>query len=296
MRRTEEEYIRLINGSLLFDIVKEDDFALYNSTKYEFITLLTEYYQDYIYRNKPLEYYDMELLETAGECIKGYDKSKGAFLNLFNSVMKRNMLRSKAKEAADRQRQGLTLSQRDNRLIRKILTYVKSKGADIDDEHTQKQIAEYLNLPIENVAELIYINQDAVAVSSSVTNDDGDEVELYDLQASKDTSPEDKAMQIDEVRTLLRLIESEFCKLQERTKPVMSKLLTAKFLEGIEDTFDFELLHGLTFIDGAMVGAYILGDMPPTSKAIAEEFGLLEASVSRTYKTFIQRIRKGESI
>lgn len=256
MRRTEEEYICLINSSLLFDIVKEDDFALYNSAKYELLTLLTEYYQDYIYRNKPLDSFSMDLIDTAAECIKGYDKTKGAFLNLFNSVMKRNMLRSKAIEAADMQRRGLTLSQRDNRLIRKILTYAKSKGADIADERTQKQIAEYLNMSVEDVAKLIYINQDAVAISSLVANEDGDEVELYNLQVSKDTSPEEKTIQVDAVMTLLKQIEAEFCNLQERTKPVMCKLLTAKFLEGLDcGTFNYELLSGFKFLDGAMIGA-----------------------------------------
>jgi DNA-directed RNA polymerase specialized sigma subunit len=235
----------------------------------------------------------MELLETASDCIKGYDKSKGAFLNLFNSVMKKNMFRSKAKEAIDKQRRGLTLSQKDNYLIRKILTYIKSKGADVKDENTLKQLATYLKLPIKDVEELILINLEAVAINSTITNNDGDEIELFDLQLSKDITQEEKAIQDENLKYLLEKLDGAYMNLQVRTKPVISKLLTAKVINSLEyyENFD-KYLKDINFIDVAMVESYKLGKIPPIARQVAEEFGLLEASVSRTFKTFIEKLRE----
>ena len=95
---TREEYENLINNSPLFEIDKESSPALYKSERYNFFTLLTDYYRLYIYPNKPLDSYSMTLMDTAMECIKYYDKNKGEFLHLINSSMKRDLHIAKAKE------------------------------------------------------------------------------------------------------------------------------------------------------------------------------------------------------
>ena len=65
---TREEYENLINNSPLFEIDKESSPALYKTERYNFLTLLTEYYQYYLYPKKPLDLYCMTLMDTAVEC------------------------------------------------------------------------------------------------------------------------------------------------------------------------------------------------------------------------------------
>ena len=72
---TREEYENLINNSPLFEIDKESSPALYKTERYNFFTLLTDYYRLYIYPNKSLESYSITLMDTAMECIKYYDKN-----------------------------------------------------------------------------------------------------------------------------------------------------------------------------------------------------------------------------
>ena len=114
---TREEYENLINNSPLFEIDKESSPALYKTERYKFLTILTDYYRLYIYPQKPLDYYGMTLIETAVECIKYYNKSKGDFLHLFNSSMKRDLHIAKAKEIIEEKRQGIRVSNEDDKLI-----------------------------------------------------------------------------------------------------------------------------------------------------------------------------------
>ena len=130
---TREEYENLINNSPLFEIDKESSLALYKSERYNFLTLLTDYYRLYIYPNKPLDSYSMTLMETAMECIRYYNKDKGEFLHLFNSSMKRDLHIAKAKEIIEEKRQGIRVSNEDDKLIRKIIALANSKGLDIYD-------------------------------------------------------------------------------------------------------------------------------------------------------------------
>lgn len=51
---TREEYENAINDSPLFTIDKEKNPALFNTEKYAFLTLLTDYYRIYIYPNKQI--------------------------------------------------------------------------------------------------------------------------------------------------------------------------------------------------------------------------------------------------
>ena len=143
---TREEYENLINNSPLFEIDKESSPALYKSERYNFLTLLTDYYRLYIYPSKPLDSYSITLMETAAECIKYYEKSKGEFLHLFNSSMKRDLHIAKAKEIIEGKRQGIRISNEDDKLIRKIIALANSKGLDVYDLTVQEKISKALDL------------------------------------------------------------------------------------------------------------------------------------------------------
>ena len=192
---TREEFENLINNSPLFAIDKEGSPALYKTERYNFLTLLTEYYQTYIYPKKPLEDYSLTLMETAAECIKYYDKDKGEFLHLFNSALKRDLHIAKAKEIVEEKRQGIRVASEDDKLIRKIMALANSKGLDVYNSAIQEKLAKVVNIDLDKLKELIRINDDAVAVASTVTNDDGDEIELFDLQASKEKTAEDNMIE-----------------------------------------------------------------------------------------------------
>ena len=290
---TREEYENLINNSPLFEIDKESSPALYKSERYNFFTLLTDYCRFYIYPNKSLETYSMTLMETAMECIKYYDKEKGEFLHLFNSSMKRDLHIAKAKEIIEEKRQGIRVSKEDDKLIRKIIALANSKGLDIYDLTVQQKISKALNLELSRLQELLRINDDAVAVSSTVTNEDGDEVELFDLQSSHEKNAEDKMADESAFVSLVEKINGVFNTVQDRQKKLLSMLLTVEIIKACDEDLDKakNVLTGKELFNEEVFDYYKKHGELPTAKQIGGICGVSEQSLSRTYKNFKEKLK-----
>lgn len=290
---TREEYENLINNSPLFEIDKESSPALYKTERYNFLTVLTDYYRLYVYPNKPLDSYSMTLMETAMECIKYYDKSKGEFLHLFNSSMKRDLHIAKAKEIIEEKRQGIRVSNEDDKLIRKIIALANSKGLDIYDITIQQKISKVLNLELSRLQELLRINDDAVAVSSTVTNDDGDEVELFDLQSSHEKNAEDRLAEESVFISLIDRIDEVFTTVQDRQKRLLSMLLTIEIIKACDEDLDKakNVLSSKELINEEVFDYYEKYGELPTAKQIGILCGVSEQSLSRTYKNFKEKLK-----
>lgn len=291
---TREEFENLINHSPLFDVDKANNPELYKSEKYALFTLITDYYRTYILPHKPLEEYGYTLIETASECLKYFDKAKGQFLHLFNKAMKRDLGIAKAKELIGTHRQGIQLSTYDEQMIRKVVSFAKSKNLDLYDSKVQAKIGVVLGISAEEVANLIRINDNAVAIASTVTNDDGDEVELFDLQADKADTPEDTIVSKDGLKELVVQIDKVFQTVQERQKKLLALLLTAEIVRALEyDVKETEhLLNGYSFFNMEMIDSYKKYGVIPTAKQIGERCGVSEQSLSRTYKNFKEKLKR----
>ena len=235
----------------------------------------------------------MTLMETAMECIKYYDKDKGEFLHLFNSSMKRDLHIAKAKEIIEEKRQGIRVSNEDDKLIRKIIALANSKGLDICDSTVQQKISKALNIEFARLQELLRINDDAVAVSSTVTNDDGDEVELFDLQSSHEKTAEDKLADESAFITLVEKINGVFNTVQDRQKKLLSMLLTVEIIKACNEDLDKakNILTGKELFDEEVFDYYEKHGELPTAKQIGEILGVSEQSLSRTYKNFKEKLK-----
>lgn len=291
---TREEYENLINNSPLFEIDKESSPALYKTERYNFLTLLTEYYSGYIYQKKELEEYSMTLMETAIECIKYYDRSKGEFLHLFNKAMKRDLRIAQAKEILETRRQGIKISSENDKLIRKILAFANSKNLDVYDITVQEKMSKGFGIELNKLQELIRVNYDAVAVSSTVRNEDDEEVELFDLQASHEKTAEDKMADESAFVSLVDRIDGVFATVQERQKKLLSMLLTAEIIKACNEDLETasQVLEDKEIYNAEVFDYYDKNGELPTAKQIGEQCGVSEQSVSRTYKTFKEKLIK----
>lgn len=291
---TREEFENLINNSPLFDVDKVSNPELYKTEKYAFFALLTDYYRTYIFPKKPLEEFSYTLIETATECLKYFDKSKGEFLHLFNAVMKRDLSIAKKKELIDTHRKGIKLSTYDEQMIRKVFALAKSKNLYIYDSAIQAKIAVALGIGADRIKELILLNDNAVAVSATVTNDDGDEAELFDLQADTTDTPETAMIAEDGLKALVGQIDSVFQTVQERQKRSLSLLLTAEIVKALD--YDIkaivDLLQGLAFFNKEIIDRLKVSGDIPTAKEIGQACGVSEQSLSRTYKNFKAKLKQ----
>ena len=290
---TREEYENLINNSPLFEIDKENSPALYKTERYNFLTVLTDYYRLYVYPNKPLDSYSMTLMETAMECIKYYDRDKGEFLHLFNSSMKRDLHIAKAKEIIEEKRQGIRVSNEDDKLIRKIIALANSKGLDIYDITIQQKISKVLNLELSRLQELLRINDDAVAVLSTVTNDDGDEVELFDLQSSHEKNAEDRLVEESAFISLIDRIDELITTVQDTQKRLLTMLLTIEIIKACDEDLDKtkNVLSSKELFNEEVFDYYEKYGELPTAKRIGILCGVSEQSLSRTYKNFREKLK-----
>lgn len=287
---TREEYENLINNSPLFEIDEESAPMLYKAERYNFLTHLTDYYRFYIYPNKPLDFYSMTLILTANECIKYYNRGKGQFLHLFNTAMKRELHIAKAIEIIEEKRQGIKISKEDDKLIRKVVMFAKSKNLDIYDSATQEKISDALNIDIAKLKEIIIINDNAVGVPSTIINEDGDEIELFDLQPSKEKNAEEKIIERDSLNDRLRDIEAEYLDSQDRQKKILSMLLTTEIIKS--QGLDLIKTNRFAFFNKDILDYFKINQKLPTAKIIGELCGVSEQSISRTYKNFKIKLKQ----
>lgn len=151
-----------------------------------------------------------------------------------------------------------------------------------------------MNISASRVAELICINDNAVAVSSTVTNDEGDEVELFDLQADMTGTPENTIIAKDGLKELIGQIDTAFKTVQERQKRLLSLLLTAEIIKALD--YDImgaaNLLQGYAFFNKEIIAWHDKNGDIPTAKQIGDICGVSEQSLSRTYKNFKEKLKK----
>ena len=185
------------------------------------------------------------------------------------------------------------VSNEDDKLIRKIIALANSKGLDIYDIIVQEKISKALNIELGRLQELLRINDDAVAVSSSVTNDDGDEVELFDLHASHEKNAEEKMADDSAVVSLVERIDGVFKAVQDRQKKLLSMLLTAEIIKACDEDLDKakNVLTGKELFNEEVLDYYEKHGELPTAKQIGVICGVSEQSLSRTYKNFKEKLK-----
>jgi DNA-directed RNA polymerase specialized sigma subunit len=290
--KTQKELEKLINESPMFLIDRVKDKELFVTEERRFLADLAEFLS---LTRKDFRSIGFEIVSTAKACIESYKVENGVFLNYFNSALKRSLFTQKAKEEISETRSGLKLDQKTNQIIRRILQYIKINGEEPDESGFTDKIADALNIPLEKVIEAIMINRDLFVQSGNapITNKDGKKDELLNLIADK-TSPPDKAL-LEEVSVLthIQAIDAAFQKQQERTKPLLSKLLTARLLKALDNIQLIEkVIPGISFIDKQLYIHYKKNRTVPTAKEIGESFGVMETSISRSINTFVEKINK----
>ena len=200
---------------------------------------------------------------------------------------------AKAKEIIEEKRQGIRVSNEDDKLIRRIIALANSKGLDVCDLTIQQKISKALNLELSRLQELLRINDDAVAVSSTVTNDDGDEVELFDLQSSHEKNAEDKMADESAFVSLVEKINGVFNTVQDRQKKLLSMLLTVEIIKACNEDLDKakNVLAGKELFNKEVFDYYEKHGELPTAKQIGLRCGVSEQSLSRTYKNFKEKLK-----
>ena len=287
MRYDRKEYEIKIADSPLFSLNKETQYNDYKKEAFKMV----EYIYCYLCSGNNEKYVDLgcEIVEFANRCINSYDISKGVFLHYINAAWKNEYKKIRQASVEDEKYRGLHISETDKRNVRKYIRLAQSRGSDCSTQEFINNLSKAMNLPVLDVIEIIKMS--GIAVESNTSqNDGGENYDIFDLMESGE-SAEEKVIQEENIYVILEKIEMAFNGLQERQKKIVSDVITAKICDTIED------IHIATehfdFINIEIFEEYKKTRRVPTQRDIAEKHKRNEASISRSFKTFMNKLGDG---
>lgn len=289
--RTKEELVSLINGSPLFAIDRTVDAELFAATERRFLNDLAELLS---LIRKDFSEIGYEIIQTARACIKAYKAENGVFLNYFNTALKRTIATARAKEITDNARGGLTLDEKTERTIRQILKLAKVRGESVNNETFQKKVAVALGLTLETVRGAIAINDSTRVISGNATfkNKNGEETEIFNFIEAQETSIVKSLIEDEIVKEKILAIDSIFKIQREKSKTILSQLLTARLADVFYELGLIEwAAREISLVDIDILKDYLKKKEVPTARDIAKSNGLHESSLSRTLNGFLDKLR-----
>ena len=288
MNKSRSEYEKLIRTSILFSLDRETQATAYKRealkmVKYLFLYLIS------INADKYSEY-GLEITQTAERCIKNYNKDSGDFLNYFNSAISKEYRKAFSQKRFSEQHGGVHIPEQEQRIINKFIKLAEVKGAyDLTDDIINK-ISEATGIKHERICECISLYQRSFVIEDTYTDEEGNESSIFDYIAS-DKLTEDSIIELDAAKELLEKVDEVFQKRQDRQKPLLSKLITAKISQQLQsDEKLLSIAKKKAFFDLDIFEMSIKRGTPPTAKEIGEKLGLSEQSISRTFKEFVKRL------
>ena len=287
-----DEYENLIDTSLLFSLDKEKEHVAYQREALKMVEHLYCYLM--AVNSRDYEQYGVEIVDVAKRCIENYDSSSGRFLNYFNAAWKKTHGHLKGKELIREGYQGIHFTEDDERNFRKYMRLAKSMGTDIDSPEFDKRIAEAMGLSLEDINYLKKI-VNSKPTSGRGTNEDGEEYDLIE-QLDSGEYTDSQIIQIESAKEFLDLIELTYDQLQERQKPIISMLITSKLalMVGDDKTLS-EYIKTKAYYDESIYEESLNRGEQIQAKEIAVQIGVAEASASRTWKTFKEKIREKDT-
>ena len=280
-----------INNSGFFTLNKDSQYSLY---KRELDKLLINLYEYEKIRSKHRDIFENEygadVVIVFNDCIDAYDSSKGAFINYFNRSWKRHEDQCVGEYYFSEKTHGISIPDKEGILysrIKKSLQNAIEQKIDTNSEEYIYNLAKELNISAKKAKTLIQLYSVSF-VDNVVTDDEGEEIDIFEITVVPDEQ-EEKEQKKEVILDRLNHIDYCYSMVQERQKPLLSKLLTAEFLKLIIDVFNG--YKNYSFIDIEVVKLYQFTGCVPTQKDIAEQFGRSEPSVSRTLKDFLCKTR-----
>ncbi|GHV87014.1 hypothetical protein AGMMS50255_3100 [Spirochaetia bacterium] len=294
MKRTKEEYEKLLNNSPLFTIDKDKEGELYTAGERRFLTDLAEYLSLYTFTQDTFAEIGLEIIETAKACIKAFDRSQGQFLHYFNYALSNRRRVSAGKKAAQERQHGLKVG--DSALIRKVHGFAHLKGFCLSDTQAIRHlcsdtanlevIVQLCGVPAEDVVRTIRTIYETSVLGEYTVNDDGNEISIFD-SLNRVSASETTTEMHDEVIELLKSIDSTYKNSRDSRKPLLKKLISIKLVPLI---LDLELDTAFDFWDADIEKQYRLTGAVPTARDIATMFDVLEQSASRTINNFFKKV------
>lgn len=294
MHYDKDEYEKLINLSPLFSLDKEKEHAAYKREALKMVEYLYCYLM--AVNTNRYEPYAMEIVDTAKRCIENYDPAAGRFLNYFTSAWKQGYGHLVGKELVKETYKGIHFTEEDERNFRKYMRLAQNMGINTESHDFDERVAEAMDITVDEVNNLRRM-VNCKPTSGRSVNEEGEEFSLID-QLDSGNYTDSRILQLETAKEFLDLIEITYDQLQDRQKPMLAMLITSKIaLLANEDVCLMEYIREKNFFDEGIYEESIKRGEQIQAKEIAERAGVVEASISRTWKQFKEKtsIKRGDS-
>lgn len=240
--------------------------------------LLYQYVQ---VKNK--EEYGEEIVKTINNCIKNYKPDKGDFLRYFISALEQNLAHSKGDELLEEHTKGMHIPETAKRNFER---YKKYQGKDIKSPEFKKKFEE---LTSEKIKDAEYIEHNCKTQSSIYQHEDEDH-DIFEETSNSEESCLDKIISQENAQTIITKISDAFNSCRKDQMPILKILLTSFF--SLLITYEIpeccNYFQKQPFFDNETYQECIKNNKEMTHRAIANKFSRCEASISRTWKNFLE--------
>ena len=283
--KQKEEYEKLIDSSVLFSLNQEREQSLYQREFYKMIELLYNYLM--VINKGRYEEYGVEIVETATNCIQNYNPTLGRFLNYFNAAWSKEYKHIKSKELFESDFRAMKFSRSQKRNYIRYKRSCIKLGIDVASGDFDSRIAEDLGLSVEEIKELqLMLESKPESIDTLCDNDDS----LMKKQYASSDNIEAEFSSKETTIQLLNRIDAVFSKIQKRQREMMSMLLTSKLALEIDSEDLLMVFKKTSFFNPQTYEMCVSRGHQLQSKEIAEYFGVKEASVSRSWKVFVEKV------
>ncbi len=282
-----DKYEKLINSSLLFSLDSEKEHIAYRREALKMVEYLYCYLM--AINSRKYEPYGVEIVDTAKRCIRNYDPETGCFLSYFTAAWKKAYRHLIGKELVKETFKGIHFTEEEGRNFRKYMKLAQTMEINTESSEFDERVAEAMGITpseADNLRNMV----NCKPASGSYVNNEGEEYSLID-QLDCENYADTGILQFETAKEFLNLIELTYNQLQERQKPMFAMLITSKiaFLAS-EDERLMEFIRQKAFFDEGIFEESLQRGEQIQAKEIAERFRVMEASVSRTWKMFKEKI------
>jgi hypothetical protein len=265
--------------------------AFRKTALYALTTTAAEYIFSKHITIKNKEEYGEEIFTTIKNCIGLFDSTKGDnFVYYLRASIKQNLTRSTRQSVYLNKLNGLHISLKTIHKKKKVMAqkqlFIEYKK-NANDEEMIHWIAKNLDLEPKTVKK--YLDKENMLITQE-EYDDQDEADGSIFSGSASQNPQETFIQSESLIEILDVFNEVFRQTQERVKPYLSELLSAKYYEDALKAQ--ELKKEYPFFDYEKIGKWSSEKKAPNQKGIAETWNKNETDASRTIEKFEKKVRE----
>jgi len=287
-----EELKLRINDTVFFSLDAAIDEVGYRREKYKLVENVAKYM--FATNEEENTKFGSEIWELTERCIRYYDKSGNTpFLTYFLGAWAKEHKKLKYEEQENGLLSGMHVPEHVLRAVNSQLKRAKYLGVDCSSMEFVSVVAQSINWNLGDTTQLI--NQITFGSQSMyVVTEENEEFCVLDIRPGTEWEnpvlSQVAEIDNDSIKEISKIDEC-YKKLQPRQKPVLSKILTLKIVQSIDENDQiYNEVEKMSFFNEEIRKRWQTGEKI-THRIIADECNTTEQQVSRSWNSFLNKLR-----